>query len=230
MNRQFTIAATALLCLSHAAWSMTPEERESYRAMLLVNLPDVQPFDDWIRKTNELPPDFDALPKHNALPDPLTFFSGTPVKTAEDWTKPGGRREEILSLYQKYVWGTVPPHPKFDHADVTTSAQQGYSQRTVVLHVGPDGKGTMRCTIQIPDGKGPFPVVMGPGLAGGAGRGAAAPGGTGGIIRSHGYIVASFSASDGNDDSANIAALYPDADAGTLPRAVGRLQRWSIIC
>jgi hypothetical protein len=196
---------------------MTPEERQSYRAMLLVNLPEVQPFDDWIRKTNELPPDFDALPRHNALPDPLAFYNGTPVKTAADWTKPGGRREEILSLYQKYVWGTIPPHPKLDHADVQQAAGQGFTTRTVVLHVGPEGKGTMRVTIQTPDGKGPFPVVMGPGLAGGAGRGGAA-GGPAVIIRSHGYMVASFSASDGNDDSANIGALYPDADPGTLPR------------
>ncbi len=255
-----SLTIVTLLCLASAGRAMTPEERESYRHMLLLTLPDVPEFDEWIQKSNELPPDFDALPRHNALPDPLTFYSGKPVKTAADWTGgtngAGSRREEILQLYQKYVWGSIPPHPKFDHADVQEAppaAGQNFRTRTVVLHVGPDAKGTMRVTLQIPQGegiKGPFPVVMGPSLIGGRGgpgrgrpgagppgtaaatagtapaipagppatRGGRDPAATANTIRAHGYIVASFSASDGNDDSTTIAALYPDNDPGALPR------------
>lgn len=201
--------------LATTTWAMTPEERISYRAMLLVALPDVPSFDDWIRTTEELPPDFDTLPRRNALPDPLNFVNGKPVKTAADWKT---RREEILQLYQKHVWGTLPPPLKLDHADVQESSAQGYRVRTVVLHVGPDGKGTMHLTLQIPEGAGPFPVVMGPGMIGDL----AGPTTT---IRRHGYVVASFAGSDANDDSAAIGKLYPDSDCGAVPR-----RAWSASC
>jgi dienelactone hydrolase len=214
--QKLLLSLSVAVLLGSPAWAMTPDERRSYQAMLLVLLPDVPSFNDWVRKTDELPPDFDALPRHNGLPDPLVFFGGKPVATAADWP---ARREEILQLYQKYVWGAIPPHPKLDHADVQESPAQGYRTRTVVLHVGPEAKGTMRVTLQIPEGTGPFPVVMGPGLVGGFGANSAP------IIRRHGYIVASYAANDGNDDSANLAKLYPDSDPGTLPR-----RGWAASC
>src|SRR6516164_4974639 len=66
------------------ARAMTPDELKAYQQTLLENLPRVASFDAWIAKSQELPPDFDALPRNNALPDPLVFFDGRPVKTAED--------------------------------------------------------------------------------------------------------------------------------------------------
>ena len=39
------------------------------------------------------------------LPELLRFSDGTPVTTAEQWTK---RRGEILALYEKYVYGRLP--------------------------------------------------------------------------------------------------------------------------
>src|SRR5689334_7013487 len=105
--------------------------------MLLVDLPEVPTFDDWIRNSEELPPDFDPPPRHNALPDPLTFFNGKPVTIPADWIV---RRAEILQLYQQYVWGKIPPHAAFDHADIQNSLAQGYTTRTALLHVGPEAK------------------------------------------------------------------------------------------
>ena len=145
---------------------MSPDDRKSYQQMLLLNLPSVPSFDAWILKTGELPPDFDALSRQNGLPDPLTFLGGKPVKSAADWP---ARRGEILGLYEKWVWGKVPPHPAFDHAVVKDVAGAGYRTRTGILFCGPEGQGTIRITMQIPDGVGPgggFPVVMGPGLVG----------------------------------------------------------------
>lgn len=42
------------------------------------------------------------------LEDPLTFLDGTKVKTAADWRK---RRAEILDLFQREMYGRLPPKP-----------------------------------------------------------------------------------------------------------------------
>lgn len=42
------------------------------------------------------------------LEDPLTFLDGTKVKTAADWHK---RRAEILDLFQREMYGRLPPKP-----------------------------------------------------------------------------------------------------------------------
>ena len=39
------------------------------------------------------------------LPDPLVFLNGEKVETAEQWQE---RRQEILALYEKYVYGKLP--------------------------------------------------------------------------------------------------------------------------
>ena len=116
MKRPILIAIVSLLALVPAALSMTPQDRREYRDNLFKILPDVPTFDEWVKKTDELPPDFDALPRHNGLPDPLTFFDGHAVKTAQDWEE---RRGEILDLFQKYAWGSIPPHPALVHVDGT---------------------------------------------------------------------------------------------------------------
>ena len=64
------------------AGAMTPEERRQYLAKLQEILPDVPSFRDWLQKTGELPPDFDALPKINGLPEPLRFLDGRPTTAA----------------------------------------------------------------------------------------------------------------------------------------------------
>jgi hypothetical protein len=65
--------ALTMLCLSASqpAAVRTLEERRRYLEKLLQILPDVPSFRDWLRKTGESPPDFDALPHVNGLPDPL---------------------------------------------------------------------------------------------------------------------------------------------------------------
>ena len=210
MKKLCSISLVLLVgCFALAARAMTPEDCKSYQQMLLQNLPSVPAFEAWIQKSQELPPDFDALPRTNALPDPLAFFDGRLVKTAADWKL---RRTEILDLYQKWVWGKVPPLPKFDHAEVQDAPASGYRTRTGKIFCGPGGQGSIRITMQIPDGPGPFPVVMGPGLVGGFGRASAE------VIRRHGYMVCSIAANDGNDDSVKLAALYPECDPGALPR------------
>jgi hypothetical protein len=208
MNRFILVAIVTLLASAQAAMPMTLKERRQYRDSLINILPDVPAFDDWVKKTDELPPDFDALPRQNALPDPLAYFDGHAVKTPQDWD---ARRNEILTLFQKYAWGSIPPHAKLARADVEETKSAGYRTQSVVLHVGPDGKGIMHVRLVIPDGRGPFPVLMGPSLMGGFGNSAPT------ILR-RGYITASYAGNDGNDDSQTVGSLYPQFDFGTLPR------------
>jgi dienelactone hydrolase len=184
---------------------MSTADREQYREKLLTILPPDPPFDAWLKKTNALPPDFNSLPRHNSLPDPLTFLNGHPVTTAAQWP---ARREEISKLSQKYVWGTVPPRPKIDHVVLLDERHEdGYTVRNVRLEFGPQSKGTMRVRVYIPDGNGPFPVLINSSLQGWAAS----------LIR-RGYISAGFAGNDSMDDAAALAELYPDYDFALLPR------------
>ena len=127
------------------------------------------------------------------------------MTTAAQWP---ARREEISKLSQKYVWGTVPPRPKIDHVVVLDEKHaDGYTVRNVRLEFGPGSKGTMRVRVYIPDGDGPFPVLINSSLQGWAAS----------LIR-RGYISAGFAGNDAMDDAAALAQLYPDYDFALLPR------------
>ena len=201
------LSAIILGTVAHAQSQspMSVEDREHYRDKLLQILPPDPSFDAWLKKTNALPPDFNSLPRHNSLPDPLTFLNGRTVTTAAQWP---ARREEISKLSQKYVWGTVPPRPKIDHVVVLDEKHaDGYTVRNVRLEFGPGSKGMMRVRVYIPDGDGPFPVLINSSLQGWAAS----------LIR-RGYISAGFAGNDAMDDAAALAQLYPDYDFALLPR------------
>ena len=126
------------MAVSHPAAAMTPEQRREYLAKLQQILPDVPSFRDWLQKTGELPPDFDALPRINGLPDPLQFLDGKAVRTAREWLS---RRAEIRRLFEKYDLGTFPPKPKLDRAVVLDETPgRGYLVRNLRLEFGPGGK------------------------------------------------------------------------------------------
>lgn len=188
---------------------MTDAERRAYRDHLLQILPPDPPFEAWLKKTDALPPDYNSLPRHNPLPDPLTFLDGRKVTSAAQWP---ARRAEISMLQQKYVWGRVPPRPKIDHVTLLDERHEpGYTVRNVRLEFGPGGgsdkTGTMRVRVYIPDGNGPFPVLINSSLTGWASS----------LIR-RGYISAGFAGNDAMDDAAALADLYPDYDFALLPR------------
>jgi pimeloyl-ACP methyl ester carboxylesterase len=184
---------------------MTTEARRQYLEKLLQILPDVPSFTQWLDKTGELPPDFDTLPRMNGLPDPLKFLDGRSVRTAADWKS---RRSEIRQLFEKYDLGTIPPKPKLDRVVLLDETPgKGYLIRNVRLEFGPGSKGTLRVQVMIPDGKGPFPVLMAPSLAG-----------WGPSLLRRGYISAGYAANDAMDDAAALAQLYPDYDFALIPR------------
>ncbi len=203
-----TVLATMLCSIAAYAQSQKPmstEDRKEYLQKLQQILPSNPPFDAWLQKTNALPPDFNSLPKHNLLPDPLTFVDGRSVTSASQWES---RRQEISDLSQKYVWGTFPPKPTIDHITVLDEKHEpGYTVRNVRVEFGPQSKGTMRMRVYIPDGPGPFPVLINSSLEGWAPA----------LLR-RGYISAGYAGNDAMDDAAALAELYPNNDFALLPR------------
>ena len=110
-------------------------------------------WEDWQKRTGELPPDFDSIPSQPFLPDPLEG-----VKTRADWQK---KRAWIRSQFEKWITGTMPPSPGNLRAVVLSETQEGgITIRDVRLEFGPDHSATLRVQLLIPPGKGPFPVFL----------------------------------------------------------------------
>ncbi|HEY6723517.1 MAG TPA: hypothetical protein VI197_05770, partial [Polyangiaceae bacterium] len=65
----------------------------------------------------DLPDDVGSLPRNEKLPDPFTFFDGTPVTSAAQWEC---RRREIQYMAAKYIYGPYPFEP-----DETTGTVSG---------------------------------------------------------------------------------------------------------
>jgi pimeloyl-ACP methyl ester carboxylesterase len=184
---------------------MSEQERRDYLQQLQQILPDVPAFREWLRKTGELPPDFDALPRRNDLPDPLEFLDGRPVRAPRDWT---ARRREIQDLFQKYVLGSFPPRPKIGGAVITEEARgENCRVRRVSLEFNPGSPAKLRVEIFLPDGKGPFPVFLVPGARAWAQQ----------AVR-RGYLCAIYAGNDFQDDAGAVAAMYPEYDLAQIPQ------------
>jgi hypothetical protein len=167
-------------------------------------------WEDWVRRTGELPPDFDAMPSIPGLPDPLVMHAGgppVPVTTAAQWTR---QRQWMRHQVEHWVFGTMPPAPGNLRAVVTGSHMEGkVTVRDVRLEFGPEHRATLRLQLMIPPGKGPFPVFLT-----NHGRTSAwvAP-----AVR-RGYIGCIYYAADQQDDSDPYIELYPEYDFSCLAR------------
>src|SRR4030095_12678228 len=87
--------------------------------------------------------------------------------------------------------------------------EQGYLVRNVRVEFGPQGKGSVRIRLVIPDGKNgeKLPVMISPNLTGWSS-----------IVIRRGYISAGYAGNDAMDDAAPLKELYPEYDFATLPR------------
>ncbi len=201
----FLVAFLSTVSQGQTSAPASQQQRQEYLDMLEKILPKVPSWTVWQQKTGALPPDFNALPKRNELPDPMTFLDGRPVRTAADWTR---RRQEILDLSEKYVWGKVPPVPTIARTIVESEHHgDGYTVRNLRFLFGPGEKGSLRARVIIPDGTGSMPVLINSDLLGWAPE----------LIR-RGYISAGYAGNDFMDDAAPLDALYPGYDFALLPR------------
>jgi dienelactone hydrolase len=171
-------------------------------------------WEDWVRRTGELPPDFDALPSIPDLPDPLARRQGArtvSVATPAQWAE---QRRALRADIEHWIFGRMPPAPDNLRSTVTATRREGRTTlREVRLEFGPERRASLRIELVIPDGPGPFPVFLtnharnGPWIYTAVRRG---------------YIAAIYHATDpryGNgDDSDAWIEIYPEYDWSCLAR------------
>lgn len=118
-------------------------------------------FADWLKRTGELPPDFDRMPSLPFLPDPLIIDEGrtdTPVRTINQWNE---KREWMRNQLMHYITGTVPPAPDNLRAQISADRLDGRVRLQMIhLSFGPDHQARLTLELMIPPGQGPFPVFL----------------------------------------------------------------------
>ena len=118
-------------------------------------------FRDWLKRTGELPPDFDQLPSLPFLPDPLIIDEGgknIPVETVQQWQL---KRSQMKEQAMHWITGTIPPPPGEIKAELLEEKMFGLvKERVVLLRFGPGQKAQLHVSLLIPPGDGPFPVFM----------------------------------------------------------------------
>ena len=172
-------------------------------------------WEDWVKRTGALPPDFDAMPSIPGLPDPLLLRENgrrIPVTNQALWER---QKKWILSETEHWVFGTMPPKPDNLRAVVTVTRREGTTTvRNVRLEFGPDHRATLRLQLIIPDGPGPFPVFL-------TNHPRTRPWVATGVRR--GYIGCIYFAADHmyggiGDDSDAYIDIYPQYDFSCLAR------------
>jgi len=86
----------------------------------------------------------------------LTFYNGTPVKTAKDWER---RRAEIRKQFEEMMgtWPALIDKPKIEY--VSKKEKEGYVQHTVKVTLVPDWD-PWTSYLLMPEGTGPFPAAV----------------------------------------------------------------------
>ena len=170
-------------------------------------------WEEWQKRTGELPPDFDALPSHHQLQDPLIALDqegNIPIRSMKQWE----HQKQLMAERIKYwLTGTFPPKPDNLLAKVTKEEKKdGIQIRHVQLSFGPDRKATLDLELYIPPGEGPFPVFLTPGTNAESWISISQ-------AVSRGYIGVMYAACDAKDDSqAYMDIWYPDYDFSALMR------------
>ncbi len=208
------------------AVAQSPDRRrEDLKTLLELLIPSRRPptgrinavdksWEDWVRRTGELPPDFEALPSIPEPPDPLLIRDGDrtiPIRTVAEWEK---RKPWIRRQIEQWVFGRMPPAPDNLRATVKSSRREGTTTvRDVLLEFGPEHRAKLRLQLVIPEGKGPFPVFL-------TNHGRNRPWLYTAVNR--GYIACYYAAADptygDQDDSDGYIEVYPGYDFSCLAR------------
>ncbi|MBN2137420.1 MAG: acetylxylan esterase [Sedimentisphaerales bacterium] len=158
-------------------------------------------------------PGADQLPVIEELPNPFLFSDGSTVKTPKDWLR---RREEIKAMMLYYQYGHMPPAPRNVKAEILSSETiyGGATKKHILLSMGPKRQIKVNLGMIVPNGDGPFPIILK-----NEGKGIFQVPIAEEIVK-RGYIVADYARTDLDPDEPNnvgpAQAAYPDYDWATL--------------
>ena len=164
---------------------------------------------DWLDRTGELPPDFDRLPATATLPDPLSRRTDDGLVEITDEPTWERQRTRLKNELQYWLYGELPPAP--DDVDATTLATHAGDDATVRdvrLTFGSGNRAELTLQTMIPDGSGPFPVVLTQWSHRKWAR----------LAVRRGYMAVVYAANDGCDDTATYQDHYPEYDFQLLAR------------
>ncbi|MBN1764879.1 MAG: acetylxylan esterase [Sedimentisphaerales bacterium] len=105
-------------------------------------------------------PGVDKLAVIEELPDPFLMNNGRRVHTPGEWEK---RRAEMKAMILYYQYGHMPAAPGNVTAEELSSepVYDGMAlKKHLLLSMGPDHKIKVNVGMIIPQGKGPFPVIL----------------------------------------------------------------------
>jgi len=168
-----------------------------------------QSWQGWLETTGELPPDFDTMPAHAQLPDPLVREeNGKEVRitTTKQWN---AKRETLKRHIQHWIYGTLPPAPGNVRGRILNTVKDGKTTvHDIELEFGPNHAAKLTIQLIVPEGEGPFPVFMTQWNH----RGWASIG-----VR-RGYIACIYAGADSKDDTFDYRKIYPEYDFLVLAR------------
>lgn len=171
-------------------------------------------WEEWLKRTGALPPDFLTMPSRPFIPDPLVMLDDAnpaPIHSVGQWQR---QRRLIRARFEEWIVGRMPPAPGNVRPVVLETRQEGDTTvQRIRLEFGPDHRATLRLQLLIPPGKGPFPVLVTNHQRGRPWVNAAIRRGYAGCIYQaidRGYGV--------EDDSEKWLDVYPEYDFGAIAR------------
>lgn len=165
-------------------------------------------WNDWVKRTGELPPNFESLPSIPFLPDPLVIDEGgkdIPVESLSQWKE----QRKYLKQQVKHIFsGTFPPPPEDLKINVLEERRNdhGVKIQMIELRFGENDHAKLTLEVFTPPGKGPFPVFMTQWNHRGWAQ----------IAVRRGYLGVVYAGADAKDDTREYLELYPDYDWSTL--------------
>jgi hypothetical protein len=105
-------------------------------------------------------PEANMLPVRPELPNPLIAFDGSPIGDVDSWATK--RRPELISLFQHYMYGYLPPARKVAVKELFRVASQHVELREWELTVDGAEDNPVHMLIALPaDRKAPVPILLG---------------------------------------------------------------------
>lgn len=166
-------------------------------------------WEDWLKRTGNMPPDFASMRSIPMLPEPLTYTCNGkdyPITNMTQWKV---KREWIKKEYQQWISGHAPPPPADIKAEILSDKiERQVRVQLIKLSFGPGYKATMTLELMVPQ----KPTQMSVYLTQWTHREWAL------LAVKRGYIGCVYAAADVKDDTDIYQFLYPDYDFTLLMR------------